>query len=187
MAGFLAGCTTMTESEPPRTATEQLLISRAADHAAERLTVSLPAGIGVFLDTSDFEGYDHKYAIGTIKDRLLKSGARLVPDKAKADVVVEVRSGALSTDKHETLIGIPSFDIPLPLSGSPITFPEIALFKDERHQGVAKIAMTAYDAKDGALRDSSGPVYGFSHRTKRIVLLFISWTTDDIIPEDQRP
>ena len=185
-ACIAASCSTVNQSQPPRTATEQLLISRAADHAAERLAVKLPPKTAVFLDTSDFEGFDQKYAIGTLKDRLLKSGVRLV-DKGKADVVVEIRSGALSINKSENLIGIPSVPIPIPLTGAPLTTPEIALFKDEKQQGVAKFAMTAYGAKDGALRASSGPVYGFSHRTKWVVLLFISWTTQDILPEDQEP
>ena len=147
---------------------------------------SFRPGTNAFLDTGDFESYGQKYAVGVLKDRLLKNGVHLV-DKDKAAVVVEIRSGALSIDKSETLIGIPSMPIPMPLAGSPLTTPEVALFKDDKQQGVAKFAMTAYGAKDGILRASSGPAYGYSHRTKWVVLLFFSWTTDDTIPEDKKP
>lgn len=187
LAGLTAACTTTTQTQPAQTATQQLLISTAADHAARRLKVNLPPGTSVFLDTADFHAYDQQYAIGAIKDRLLKSGLRLVADKAKADVIMEVRSGALSINNSSTLIGIPSTEIPLPLSSGPLKTPEVAFFKDDRQRGIAKFAMTAYNAKNGALRAASGPVYGFSHRTQWVVLLFFSWTTNNLIPQDKRP
>lgn len=187
LTGLTAGCTTVTQTQPAETATQQLLISTAADHAVQRLKVGLPRGTPVFLDTSDFHSYDQQYAIGAIKDHLLKSGLRLVTDKGKADVIVDVRSGALSINDSTTLIGLPSTQIPVPLSSSALHTPEVALLKEARQHGIAKFAMTAYNAKNGALRASSGPVYGYSHRNKWVVLLFFSWTTDNLIPKDQKP
>jgi hypothetical protein len=183
---LLGACTISRDTSPPRAATEQLLISAAADRAADRLALQIPRDTKVFVDTTNFEGYDGKYAIGAVRDRLLKQGARLVPDRAAADTVVEVRAGALSIDEHKTLFGIPSFDVPIPLAG-PLKFPEIALFKKQKWQGIAKIAATGYDAKGGALVASSGPEYGFSHKTYWVVMLFISWTTDDLGPDGTNP
>jgi len=40
----LSGCSTMRETAPDRSAREQLLISTAADRAAERLNLKIPAG-----------------------------------------------------------------------------------------------------------------------------------------------
>lgn len=42
LAVAAAACTTRNESNPPRTATEQLLISAAADRAAEKMTLDVP-------------------------------------------------------------------------------------------------------------------------------------------------
>jgi hypothetical protein len=81
------------------------------------------------------------------------------------------------------LVGIPSTKVPVPLAGAPNT-PEIALFKRELDRGVAKFAITAYDRKTGKLETTVGPVYGFSHRADWTVLFFISWTTDDTLPQD---
>lgn len=187
LASVTAGCTTVIQSLPKETATQQLLISTAADHAIEKLRVELPKGTPVFLDESDFQAYDQKYVIGAIKTHLLKSGLRLVADKARAVAIVEIRSGALSINKSSTLIGIPGTEIPLPLSSSPLKTPEVALLKDDRQQGVAKFAMTVYDVKDGKLHGSSGPVYGFSHRTKWVAFVFVSWTNDDLIPSKKHP
>ncbi|MGE5146759.1 MAG: DUF6655 family protein [Candidatus Eiseniibacteriota bacterium] len=181
----LAGCTTERETSPPRTATEQLLISTAADRAAQQVSLTVPKGAKLFVDSSNFEGTDAKYAIGALREQLLKGGGRLVAERKDADYVVEIRSGALSIDEDSILVGIPKMQIPIPLAGS-FSFPEIALFKKEQRKGVAKFAAAGYGAKDGQFADASAPRYGFSHETEWVVLLFISWKTDDILPEDAR-
>jgi hypothetical protein len=74
--------------------------------------------------------------------------------------------------------------IPVPLSGSNLGIPEIALFKRDQRLGVAKFASVAYAAKDGAFVDATDPQYGFSHETRWVVLLLFSWTTSDFKHED---
>ena len=181
LAVAVTGCTAVRKTSPQRTAIEQLLISRAADRAAERLTVGLRPGTKVYLNADTFEALDEPYALGAIRSRILESGAQLVGIQSDAEVVIDARAGALSIDESETLVGIPSINVPIPLTG-PLQTPEIALFKRQMERGVAKFAITAYDSKTGRLVASSGPVYGFSHRQKFVVLLFLSWTSDDILP-----
>lgn len=180
---LLSGCSTARHTQPQRTATEQLMISTAAERAAQRLTVGLSPGTRVFVNAETFESYDQKYALGAIRSRVLESGANLVGERKDADVVIDVRAGALALDQSDTLVGIPKMNVPIPLAGA-LTIPEIALFKRELERGVAKFAMVAYDNKSGEHVASSGPVYGFSHRRKWVVLLFISWTSDDVLPTD---
>ena len=67
----------------------------------------MPQGTKVFVDATNFDAYDGKYAIAKIRSRVLESGANLVNDKDKADAIVEIRSGALSTDDHDMIVGIP--------------------------------------------------------------------------------
>jgi hypothetical protein len=180
----LGACTTARQTNPQRAATEQLLISTAADHGADALDLAIPRGSRIFVDASNFDGYDNKYAIGAIRDHLLKRGYRLAADKGGADTVVEIRAGALSVDEKTTLVGIPSFDIPVPLSSGAIKTPEIALYKRAELLGVAKLAATGYDAKDGSLIASSDPKLGFSYVRRWVVALLISWTTDDLLPHE---
>jgi hypothetical protein len=178
----LTSCSAATETHPPRTATEQLLISTAADRAAENLNLNIPRGTKIFVDATNFEGYDAKYAIGAIRNSLVKQGALLVDSKAAAATVAEIRAGALSTDEKDTLVGIPSFNIPIPLAGN-APFPKIALYERQVEEGVAKFAVTTYDTKEGGvLETTSDPLYGFSHNTKNVVLIFFSWTTNDTLP-----
>ena len=185
LAALLSGCSTDRETDPPRSATEQLLISTAADRAAESLTLDLGPQRKAFLDASNFEGIDGKYAIAAIRSSLLKKGTRFVGDKKDADTIVEIRTGALSIDKHELLVGIPTLDIPIPLAGQ-LGTPEIALYKSEEQEGIAKFAATAYDAKDGRFLGESTPPLGRSKITKR-VLLVVSWTEDDVHGKATKP
>jgi len=180
----LGACSTERETSPARTATEQLLISSAADRAATKLALAIPPDKKVFVDAGYFDGTDSKYAVAAIRDSLLKQGVALVDKREAADAVVEPRAGALSIDESETLVGLRSFDVPIPLAG-PLTLPEIALFKRTERKGVARFAATSYGTKDGRLIASADPKSGYSHKKEWVVLLFITWWTDDLPDEDK--
>jgi hypothetical protein len=180
-----SGCTTARQTDPQRTATEQLLISTAADRAAAAISLNIAPDRKCFLDATNFEGTDGKYAIAAIRSSLLRKGTRFVPDQKQADTIIEIRSGALSIDKHETLVGIPSVDIPIPLAQQ-FSTPEIALYKSEEQEGVAKFAATAYDAKDGRFIDESTPPLGHSKINRQVVLI-VSWIEDDVHAEAAAP
>jgi len=183
----LAGCSTVRLTEPGQTASEQLLISVAVDHAVGQLNPKIPAGTKVFVDAQYFDDAPGdaalytKYAVASIRDRLLQQGARLVDDRKSADMVAELRTGGQSIDHDDFLIGLPAIPIPIPLTGT-VTTPKVPLFESDRQTGIAKLAITAY-GKDGALAASSGPVYGESDLTHKVVLLFISWTNQDLLPD----
>ncbi len=106
-----------------------------------------------------------------------------MPKIEQAQAVVELRAGALSIDQTETLIGIKSFDVPIPLTSSPLKLPEVALYKKTERKGVAKFAATSYSTADGKLIDSSNPELGYSHKREYSVLLFFSWRTNDLPKE----
>ncbi len=181
---LIAGaCSTTRDTLPARAATEQLLLSAAVDRAARQLTLAIPRDMKVYVDSQYVEGYDSKYATGAIRDSLLKQGVRLINTRSDADAIVEARVGALSIDERRRLLGIPDTELPVPLAGQ-LRLPEIALFKKHQWKGVAKLAVTAYDAKTGLLIDSSGPQYGASDKTDWVFLLFISTTTDTLRPEE---
>ncbi|MCD6074523.1 MAG: hypothetical protein K0Q70_1406 [Rhodospirillales bacterium] len=182
----VTGCTSMRETSPARTASEQLLVTTAADEAAAKLALPIPKGAGVFVDATNFEGVDGKYAIAAIREQFLKQGARLMPERGKADMVIEIRAAALSSDEDEFLIGIPDFAVPVPLAG-PVTTPEIALFKRGEKRGVAKFIATAYKAETGDYVGSSEAQWGSSYRREWTVLFFFNWKRDNLLPDEERP
>lgn len=185
LATLMLGCASSRETSPQRTATEQILLSRAVDRAVERLTIALPPGTSVYLDPSRFEAYDRGYAVSAIRDRFLASGARMVDTRDAAEVVVEIRSGALSTDENEALVGIPSFALPIPLAGD-LETPELALLKQSSRRGIAKIGFTAHWTSNGALADRSEPVIGISGYDDW-KFLGLGWHEGDVMPGELPP
>ena len=180
----LTNCSTVVQTYPARTATEELLISTASDHAAAKLALQIPEFSKVYIDNSNFEGIDSKYAMASIRSHLLQHGIHLIDDRKKADIIVETRAGALSMDRDTFLIGIPQFNIPIPLATGTLPFPEIAIYGYEEQKAIAKFAITGYKVNEGTLVDAQPPQYGFSHNTKKTLLIFISWKDSDYLPED---
>ena len=181
----LGACTTIRETAPQRTATEELLVSTAVDRAIAQVNLKIPPGTKVFVNADQLQGSDDgKYAAGEMKDRLLRNGAHLVDDKGKADAIVEIRAGALSIDDKQTLVGIDSFDAPVPFAGQAAKIPQIALYNDKVRQGVAKIAAFGYSTSDGKLIDITGPQFGYSHQYERTILFFFTWRSSDL-PEEK--
>jgi hypothetical protein len=181
-AVLLGGCTTTKKTDTSRTATEQLLLSTAADRALQSANLMLFANRKVFLDTAYFDSYDSKYVIGTIRDALSRAGAILAENASNTDIIVEARSGALAIDSSETLFGIPALAAPVPLTGS-LQMPELAFYKSERQRSTAKIALLAFAKGSREHIYSSGPLDGKSY-DKRYRFLFVAWLRTDI-PEKE--
>jgi hypothetical protein len=143
-----------------QTATDQLPISTAIDHLVGQLDRIVPAGTKVFVDPQYFDtapgdaALYSKYAIASVRDRLLRQGAHLTDDRKDADVIVD--TGAQSIDHDDLLIGLPSIPIPIPLAGT-VSPPKIAFYEKDHQIGVAKVAIMAY-ARDGGMARWSLPV-----------------------------
>ncbi len=192
-ATLIAGCTTITMTEPPQTATEQLLVTTAIDDAVTKMNVSSVApGTRIFVDTSFFDGLGRdrtilfpKYAMAAVRERLLRAGALLANDRQTADVIVELRTGGQSVDHNNLFVGIPSLTVPIPPTfTTPVTTPELALFKRDRKTGVAKLEIVAYRRDSGAFTGASGASFGASNHTEYTVLLLFDWIQSDIEPKE---
>ena len=155
-APFVAGCGTTKWSDTARTATEQLLISTAVDRAVGNMDFAPLSNKFVYLDTQYLDGVDSKYVISTLRQHMLAEGCILMPDAASADFVVEVRSGAVGTDHHDVLVGIPAISVPSGMTGMPTGIPEIPFAKSTAQKGIAKIACFAYNRETGQAVWQSG-------------------------------
>jgi hypothetical protein len=174
---FMSGCTTVRSTSPARSTQEMLLITTAADRAAEALAAQVPQGLTAWIDTSGFSAQDAQYGLATIQDALLRHGVRLVGDRAKADAVILPRAGTLATDERSTLFGVPA--LPNPFMPS-IGIPALALYSQSVVKGTAKFAATIYDNKTGKLIVSTDPAYGFTRESAGTVLIFFSWRKNDV-------
>jgi hypothetical protein len=179
----LAGCATIRVTDPYRTATEQFLMSQAVSEALRQLNVDALRDRKVWIETGYFTGAEkvnvngeerqrifttpeQAFATGELRERLLLAGARIVPERKDADVVLEVRSGGIGVDRLDNLIGIPAVAFAGNLGSTtagnniPISTPEIALYKNTRQRGFASISFVAYRADTGEYLTSSGPYIG---------------------------
>jgi hypothetical protein len=153
MAATLSvGCGTTKWSDSPRTATEQLLVSDAVDRAISEIDFSALEECSVFLDTRFIATtLDQNYVTSTLRQHMLASGCIIKDKPEDADYVVEVRTGALGTNRNDVLLGVPATQLPnvgvLPTGAAAI--PEIALSKRTSQQAVCKIAVFAYDRMSG--------------------------------------
>jgi len=148
----LAGCGT-TKSQR---ATEQLLISDAVDRAVANIDFSNLAGKTVFLDTQFIKTIkgdgivNANYIISSLRQQMLAANCRLEDDEKHAEYIVEARVGALATDSHDVVYGVPASrelsTAAALLPNAPIipAIPEIAIAKRQDEMGATKIAVFAY-------------------------------------------
>jgi len=181
----ISGCLQTRVTEPSRTAIEQLLLSTAADRSLREADFAVFKEKKVFVDTNYFESYDRAYVLGTLRNLLSINGALLATNANEAEVIVEPRSGALSVDSSQSLIGMPSLPVPIPFAGTLVS-PEIALWKSQKFFSTAKIALFAYEQKSRRHLYSTGPLIGrASHRYYKFLGYLASTRTD--IPEKKEP
>jgi hypothetical protein len=157
------GCGTTRSSSTPRTATEQLLLSHAIDHSVSQLDFRFLAGQPVFLDAQYLnKTVDSGYLISSLRQHLLACGCLLEEKREEATYIVEARSGGVGTDQHNLLVGIPQTTVPAFVPGQPTQIPEIPFAKKTDQQGIAKIAVFAYNRKTGAPVWQSGVIQSVS-------------------------
>jgi hypothetical protein len=139
-----------------RIATEQLLMSDAVDRAVAQIDFSPLAGKRVFFDTKyivaikGINFVNAEYVISSLRQQMMGAGCLLEDTAEKAEYVVEARCGALGTDGHEVIYGVPAnsgigeVSAIVPNTPRLPSIPEIALAKRDDYRGAAKIGVFAY-------------------------------------------
>jgi len=136
------GCATMKESDTARTGLEQLLISNAVDQSLAKVDFKPVAGAKVHLKTDFLDCVDKNYILLSTRSKLLANQCTIVDKPEDADVVMEIASGGVGTDRTDLTVGSP--EIPLGLMGS---IPKISVYERKKAIGTAKLAIVATDTK----------------------------------------
>lgn len=150
--GVLAGCGTTRMTDTLRTGTEQLLLSNAIDQAISAMNFAPLAGKDVFLDSTYLRGViDEGYITSSLRQALLANGCVLKPTREEATYVLEARAGAVGTNRHDVLVGVPAVSLPTAafVQGAPSMIPEIPFAKSSEQKGIAKLAVFAYNQVTG--------------------------------------
>ena len=136
----ITGCASVKQSDTARTGIEQLLISSAVDEALDKVDFQPIAGARVHLKTDYLDCVDKNYVIVGLHSRLLARGCTIADTAADADVLLEVASGGVGTDRTDLTVGTP--EIPLGLMGS---IPKLTVFERKRAMGTAKLKVVGTD------------------------------------------
>jgi hypothetical protein len=156
-----AGCGTSKWTDTGRSATEQLLITDAMDRAVSDLDFRALAGKTVFIDSAPLKKItDSEYLVSCLRQQMLACECVLKDAKTEADYVVEVRAGAVGTDRHDLLYGVPAVNVPtvVPVSGIPSQIPEMPFIKKTDQRAVVRLSLFAYNQKTGRRLWQSGAV-----------------------------
>jgi hypothetical protein len=185
MLGVLAGCASVRVTEPPRTATEQFLLTESTLKAIDKLSTTVLRDRKVYVDSTYLTpaSAEVSFLLGELRAKLLESGVRLMPEKKDAQIILEVRAGALGIDRQDFLIGIPSIYIPGTIqtaTGTPLATPELAIVKSTKQRGFTSVSYVAYWQETGEIVATSGPGLGRTYRNDFWILGFGPKTTGDI-------
>ena len=168
LAGLAAGCVNKQRmTEPPRSVSEQLLLSTAMNLALSELdmeAIGRLKGFKVYLSTTYLQTLDQEYLIGSLRDLLFSNGVLVVDEVEQAQMIVEARSGANSLDSAAVTLGIAEDQaMPNPITGAAIALPELALFKKQNNISITTVALVAYPADTREHIFSSGALLGSAY------------------------
>ena len=190
---FAGGCASVRITDPPQTATEQFLLSNAAQEAVGSFTFKSLFSRKVYVDSSHFAPAKKEFVLGEFRAGLFKAGAQIANDPNNAEIIIEVRSSGVGIDRYENLLGIPSIGAPAgAAAGSAATAstptvltPELAITKNVRQYSFASIAYVAYWKDSGEVLVSEGPAVGKAVREDFWFLGIGPKTAGDIVPVEK--
>jgi len=145
-------------------ATDQLIAGDAVDRTVSQIDFRILTGKKVFLDTQFINkaipgvGFvTSEYMISSVRQKMMCDGCLLQEKTDDADFVVEMRIGALGSDGHEVIYGVPPNNY-LTIAASVVptapqaaaaipSMPELSVGKKDDQMAAAKIALFAYNRR----------------------------------------
>lgn len=183
----LTACASTTETNPGRTATEQLLVARATDAAVDGLRLPLPPGTRVFIDDTYFRAESAPYAVSAIRGAVAEAGYPLARTRDDADAIFEIRAGALSLEQMRRVFGIPAVRLPINDSFNVVSLPELSVYSRRDRVGVAEFSGFVYDARTGEALGAILPMTGqFRIRSHQMLMIF-AWGQQRLDPGERDP
>ena len=187
LALAVGACASTSETNPSRTATEQLLVARAADRAVEGLVLPIPQGSRVFVDDAYFRAENSPYAVSAIRSALSEAGYALVPSKQEAAAVLELRAGALSLEQMRRVFGLPELRVPINDSFNVVSLPELSIYSRRDRVGVAEFSGFLYEPKTGAPLGAVLPMTGEFRIRSHKLLMIVAWGQQSVEPGQRDP
>lgn len=193
---LFSGCSLTQEfSPPPRTATEQLLLTQAVEHALHNLTVELPKEATLAVDVTGLQtDRPHLNMVGKdravlhpasldlllIRDSVATGlgllGYRVDPRDTEPVYLARVIVESFGTTRGVTFFGMPPVQSVL----IPFALPALTLYGVERQKGYARVHVDFFESQSGKLVGSSPTMIGRTYYTQYTMLFLFTWQTTDL-------
>jgi hypothetical protein len=171
---LLAGCAKATEVYPTYpSATSQLLVFRALERATAELDIGRLKGRRIALEVISQLG-DQRFAAAYLETWLRTQGVTMESDRP--DLRLQAYLLSLGTDKGQTFVGIPAFQLPV----LAVPVPEIALFKWVRSRGRADVRIYAFDPATAAFVEALPDATGRSKFDDYTILVVVGFSVTDV-------
>lgn len=180
---FMVGCsTTQRNTQSPRTAVEQLLLSEAVKRSLPRDSSGLlpiPRGANVAVSTVGMTP-DQAVLQQVVAGWLGQQGYLVQKEGKDATHRIDVIVEALGTELSGTFMGMP----PIQSQIIPFSLPELSFYKSQYQTGYAKFHMNIFDVA-GNFMGSTSAFLADSYYNDYTVLFVLSHTSTDLptVPE----
>jgi len=174
---LLSACALSREqSKTSRTATEQLLVSQALERSLSRVSVPLPDGSSVAVETAGLKDTDAAFTRELVASRLSSLGVRVQKKEEEASYLVRVIIQTLGTDQENSFFGMP----PVTSVLLPFALPELAIYKHEHQRGVVRLRLEIFERATGRFITSTRWYEGSTHFNQYTLLFFIGFHSTDL-------
>ncbi len=158
-----------------RSPLEQLLLSQAIERSAAKVTLGLPEGTRVVLDSSGLSE-DHLFVADVVEGWLGRQGLVIREEGDEAQYRLRMIVQSVGNDQDINFFGM----LATRSQWLPIALPEIALYKKNREEGFARLYFDIFEAADGQYVRSPSPVDGTVQQTRYTLLIVFNWRTTDM-------
>lgn len=193
---YFPGCAIEQEiSRTPRTAVEQLLLTKAVDRALTNLTLTLPPQAGLHLEVSGFyidrarltmrdptagtmqdPTVDFQLVKDTVAVALGQMGYRIRRREDQPPYLMKISIEALGTMQGLTFVGMP----PVQSLIIPFALPELTLYKHQAQSGYARFRLHVFDNLTGEYKGSSATIIGRTYYDQYTALFYLTWIRTDL-------
>lgn len=181
---LMSACTaTHKNTQTPRTATEQLLLSEAVLKSLPQhidTPLPIPSGAKVVIDTSGISADQH-IVHQAMAGWLGQHGYLVQNNKENATHWVNVTVESLGTEYADIFFGIP------PIQGGliPVATPELAIYKAEYQTGYVKFHFDIFELPSGRFVQTTAPFIAEKFYNSYTLLLMFSFKKTDLIAPPQ--
>lgn len=174
---LLAACAPSRElSKTSRTATEQLLVSQALHRSLSGVSIPLPYGSSVAVETAGLKDTDAAFARELVASRLGSLGLRVQRKEEEANYLIRVIIQTLGTNQETSFFGMP----PVTSVLLPFALPELSVYKYEHQQAAVRLRLEFFERASRRFITSTRWYEGLTYFDHYTLLFFIGFHVTDL-------